>query len=458
MTADPTSTALGPEVDVAVVGGGLSGLVCAWRLAEQGHRVVVLEARARVGGRTWTTVLADAPVDLGGTFVGPSQDRVLALADTLGCATVPTYDAGDHLVSWRGSLRRYHGTIPRLPVGALLDVERVRRTFGWLGRRIDPAAPWRAPGAAKLDRQTLASWLGRIGARRSTVDLLAMVTKVSWGCEPGELSLLHALAYVRGCGGLDPMLDTRGGAQDAHFVGGAQSLSTALAQRLGEAVVLGAPVRAISETAGGLELRSDLGVVRAQAVVLAVPPALRAAIAIDPPPPPAVCGLVQRWPQGALSKVYAAYPTPFWRAQGLSGQALSDRGPICITFDTSPADGPGILLGFIGGADARRFDHLSPDRRRAEALAAFAALFGPEAEQPIATVEQRWSAEPFSGGGPTAAVPPGAWTAYGSSLRVPVGRIVMAGTETATRWSGFMDGAVRAGEQAATDVVTLLGG
>jgi len=456
--AGPTGQAgVHAKVEVAVVGGGLSGLVCARRLAAAGQRVLVLEAADRVGGRTWTTRLAEAPIDLGGTFVGPTQHRVLALADELGCATVPTFDDGEHLVSWRGRLRRYRGTIPSLPAAALIDVERVRRTLSWRLRRIDPAAPWAAPKAARLDRHTVGSWLAHVGALRSTFDLMAMVTKVSWGCEPGELSLLHLLAYVGGCGGLDPMLDTRGGAQEAHFVDGAQSLSTRMAAALGDAVVLGAPVRAISQQPTGVTLTTNAGTVTAEAAVLAIPPALRAGIAFDPALPPLASGLVHRWPQGALSKFYAAYTEPFWRHEGLSGQALADRGPICITFDTSPPDGPGILLGFIGGDDARRYDQLPPDERRHEALAALAELFGPQAGRPIATAEQRWAAEPFCAGGPTAAVPPGAWSAYGPALRAPVGRIVMAGTETADRWSGFMDGAVVAGERAAQQVTALIG-
>jgi monoamine oxidase len=127
---------------------------------------------------------------------------------------------------------------------------------------------------------------------------------------------------------------------------------------------------------------------------------------------------------------------------------------VFITFDVSPAaEGPGILLGFT---DARHFDRLEPTARREQALGCFAALFGDEALHPVDYTDQRWGAEEFAPGGPTAAVPPGSWTQFGPLLRRPVGPLHWAGTETADEWTGFMDGAVRSWQRAATEVVASL--
>ncbi|MGE2716819.1 flavin monoamine oxidase family protein, partial [Mycolicibacterium litorale] len=179
-------------------------------------------------------------------------------------------------------------------------------------------------------------------------------------------------------------------------------------------------------------------------------PAHRDAIAFEPPLPSGYTDLATHWPQGRLSKAYAAYDRPFWREGGCSGEALSDEGPVFITFDVSPSnDGPGILLGFT---DAAAFDQLSPDERKRHAIAGFTALFGESASTPIDYVDHLWGAEEFAPGGPTAAVPPGAWTAYGQWLRAPFGGIHWAGTETADQWTGFLDGAVRSGRRAAAEV------
>jgi len=110
----------------------------------------------------------------------------------------------------------------------------------------------------------------------------------------------------------------------------------------------------------------------------------------------------------------------------------------------------------MGFADARAFDSLPAEQRRRDALRCFASLFGDDALKPLDYVDHRWGAEEFAPGGPTAAVPPGAWTRYGPWLREPVGPIHWAGTETADEWTGFLDGAVRSGQRAAAEIAALL--
>ena len=266
--------------------------------------------------------------------------------------------------------------------------------------------------------------------------------------------MLHAVLYVNAAGGLDRLLDVVDGAQQDHFPGGSHQIATTMAAELGDRVRLGATVTRIEWSDDAVAVMSSAGVVDARRAILAIPPAHRVDIDIAPAPPIEYQQLAQRWPQGALSKAYAAYPRPFWRDHGLSGQSLSDEGPVFITFDVGPeSGGPGVLLGFV---DARQFDALPPDERRATALAGFAAIFGDEAAEPIDYLDQRWGAETFAPGGPTAAVPPGSWTQFGALLRHPVGPLHWAGTETADEWTGFMDGAVRSGQRAAAEVVAAL--
>ena len=249
------------------------------------------------------------------------------------------------------------------------------------------------------------------------------------------------------------MLDTAGGAQQDHFTSGSHEISARIAAELGRRIRLGAIVSRIEWSDDAVAVNSSVGVLDARRAILAIAPSQRLDIDFAPAPPIAYQQLAQRWPLGALTKSYAAYPTPFWRANGLSGQALSDQGPVFITFDVSPAEGPGILLGFT---DSRGFDALPEDQRRQKALDCFVALFGEEAANPIDYLDQRWGAEPFAPGGPTAAVPPGSWTQFGRLLREPVGPLHWAGTETADEWTGFMDGAVRSGQRAAAEVFASL--
>jgi monoamine oxidase len=446
-----------PNADVVVVGAGFAGLSAARDLVRLGHDVVVLEGRDRVGGRSSTTTIANTPVDLGGTFVGPTQDAVIALAKELGCETVPTYSRGKNLIRWHGKVRSYRSTIPKLSIIELLDVSRIQWRFDRVSRRVPVKDPWTSPIAEILDSKTMDEWLRYVHASASTRNLMAIMARVTWGAEPEDVSMLHAVRYVKAAGGLGRMLDVEGGAQQDRFPGGTQQIAVRMAEELGERVVLNTVVRSIERHADGtLTVGSDRGAVAAKAVIVAIPPEHRAGIGFDPALPPEYEKLTEHWPQGNLSKAYVAYETPFWRGDGCSGEALSDEGPVFITFDVSPSDaGPGILLGFT---DARTFDPLPAEQRRAQALEGFATLFGEAARNPIDYLDHCWGTEEFAPGGPTAAVPTGSWTTYGPWLRKPVDGIFWAGTETADEWTGFLDGAVRSGKRAADEVHRALAG
>lgn len=156
-------------------------------------------------------------------------------------------------------------------------------------------------------------------------------------------------------------------------------------------------------------------------------------------------------------KFEAAYPTPFWRAKGLTGQVVSEDGPVKATFDTTPEAGaPGVMMGFIGGHEARVWGRRAASERRDAVLRQFAHFFGAEALSPRKVVEANWSTEVWSRGCPVAVLGPGTLLDFGEALREPVDRIHWAGTETSTYWAGYMDGAVRSGRRAAAEVVADL--
>jgi monoamine oxidase len=216
-------------------------------------------------------------------------------------------------------------------------------------------------------------------------------------------------------------------------------------------------VRRIQQSSSGVTVVSDSVTVTGQHVIVAIPPTLAARIQYDPPLPALRDQLTQHMPQGTLMKFEAIYDRPFWRSKGLTGQVVSENGPIKVTFDSSPRDGrPGIMMGFIGGHEARVWQGRPASERRAAALQNLANYFGNEALSPREVVEFNWSTEVWNRGCPVAVLGPGTLIDFGTALRKPVGRIHWAGTETSTYWNGYMDGAVRSGERAANEALSAL--
>ena len=447
-------------MDVAIVGAGLAGLVTARDVIAAGSSAVVLEARDRVGGRVLNEQIGDGKVvEVGGQWIGPTQDRMAALSSDLGIETFPTHVHGENVIEWRGELRRYRGTIPRINPAVLLDVERAQRRINRLSKKVPLDKPWMAPKARRWDSLTADTWIRRNVATKAGRDLLQLGVEAVWAAQPEDISFLHMLFYVHSAGSLQMLFDTEGGAQDSRFVGGSQSVPIALAQRLGEdTVVTEAPVRRIEHGPEGVLVHADGGVtVKASRAVMAVAPALAGRIVYDPPLPGYRDQLTQRVPLGTVAKCMAVYDEPFWRGQGLSGQATSDTGPIKVTYDNSPPDGsPGVLLGFLEGREARQAGRLSARERQTVVIDCFTRLFGPRAAKPERYVERLWAEEEFSRGCYGAHLPTGAWTNYGEALRAPIGPLHWAGAEIGQVWSGYMDGAVRSGETAASEVLAAL--
>src|SRR5207249_522765 len=306
-----------------------------------------------------------------------------------------------------------------------------------MATEIDVTAPWKAKEAVEWDSETFYTWLKANEANPDFMRLAATATDAIFGQEPRDLSLLYAVYYIAASGNetnqgtFERNFQTAEGAQQERLVGGSQLISIKVAAELGSRVFLNAPVRRIVQNAKGVKVTAKGGRVSAKLVIVAIPPALAARIDYEPLLPALRDQLTQRAPMGSYAKVDAVYETPFWREEGLTGQTVSVNGPVRVTFDSTPNEGsPGVLLGFIGGTDARGWYGLSAEQRRQAVLDNLANYFGAQARNPLEYVENRWADERFSRGDPVAGLPPGVLLDFGTALRAPVGRIHWAGTET----------------------------
>jgi monoamine oxidase len=462
--AAPTPTGSSLTADVVVVGAGLAGLTAARVLTKAGRRVVVLEARNRVGGRTLNHALPGGHVaDLGGTWIGPTQDAVAALAAELGLATFAQVDNGDALYNRSGVVTRYPsggptGGAPPDPT-ILPDLVTVIALVDQMSQQVPVDAPWTASNAEDWDDQTFDTWLREHTVSPQTRKVASGAFEALFGGEAREISLLYALWYIA-CAGdqnnpgtFERLIDVQGGAQERRFVQGAQTMSLRMSAALGSRVKLSTPVRKVVQTGSGVQVISDRFTVQAARAILALPPTLTGRLEFDPPLPTSRDGYSQRSPQGRLIKVEAIYPTPFWRDAGLTGAVVSDTGPGKIVYDVTPYDNSmGGLLAFVGGDEARKWGD-NHEALKNEVIKQFVLFFGPQAASPRETVVQDWSDEIWSRGAPVHVLGPGALTQDRDAIWAPVGRLHWAGTETATFWHGYMDGAISSGRRAAAEVL-----
>lgn len=429
-------------LEVAIIGAGLSGLVCARRLVARGIEVRVLEARPRVGGRLLSGRLAGSVVDLGGQWLSAGQDRLLGLLGELGLGTFEQARARLPILDEPGA-------------GFFRELGRALAQL-WAMRRIERLAR-RPPARARpsLDRESLAAYLARAVPDSVVRARLALHAELVLAVELTEVSLLSYLSTMSATGGFGARApELPGGGREHRIRGGAQSIALALAAALGERVVLGAPVRALEQRAGRVVVRGDGLQLEARRVVVALPPAALRELTLELPP--AVRALVATAQTGAVIKCFTAYERPFWHERAASPEVYRPAGLARATVEaTTPGEAP-ALLSFVVGAAARRWALRSRDERRATLLAELARQLGPEAAAPIDYVEHDWAAEPYSAGCVTSHGP-GA-LAEGAALGQAHQRVHFAGTETAVRWPGYMDGAIEAGERAATEVASALAG
>ena len=458
-TGRADTSATPSDVDVVVVGAGLSGLMAARQLRKEGLNVHILEARTRTGGRMIRqTTRTGAVIDLGGQWGGETHHRFETLVNELGIERFPSYYDGQGVLVWDGqrvvadmakkpadSVLLFEGDQIQQPAEQVAKAKAAMQAFREIAQSVDPARPWTAPNAVELDHTTIRSWCEKnSGSRLSDFELEWLsVVGGSGGFDPWDASILH-LAWTQSVAPQDE------GPESWLLKGAAGQVAERLTTELKPFISLNAPVHRIEQNNRGVNISYGQGrSIKAKAAIVAIPPPLRQRITFTPDLPAETRSFLQRSPMGSMIKVFAIYKRAFWRDKNLNGFGVGNLKTLELTADSSlPSGTPGILASFVTASAAVAFQQKSNKEQRRAVVDDLIAYWGPEAGEPEELIIQNWNQEAWSTGAFTSFVTPGAWTTYGQGWQQSHGRVHWAGTEASSRWPGYFEGAIEAGIQA----------
>ena len=446
------------EVDVVVVGAGVTGLTAARRLRDAGRRVLVLEARDRVGGRLLTDDVDGVRLEVGGQWVSPDQTALLAVLEELDLATYPRHREGESVYVGRDGVRRtFTGDAFPVPARTAAEVERLTAELDRLAAGMDPLRPWEHPDADELDRVTFAEWLAGRTDDTEARDNIALYVGPAMLTKPTHaFSALTAVLMAASAGGFSNLVDADF-ILDRRVVGGLHEVPLRLAERLGNDVRLSAPVTAIDWDDAGVTVTADRTCVRAGHAVLAVPPTLVGRIAFTPPLPAGHQQMRQQQSFGQVIKLHVTYETPFWRDAGLSGTAFSPYALVHEAYDNTNEDVPGetrgTLVGFVSDERADELLALSPEERRRRVLESLRDYYGEQALHPVGYYESPWMHDEWTAGAYATSFATGSLTRFGPLTREGVGPMLFASSDVAGLGFQHVDGGIRMGEAVARRIL-----
>lgn len=450
------------ERDVVIIGAGPSGLTAARELKAAGLSVAVLEARDRVGGRTWSNTVDGAWLEIGGQWVSPDQTALIDLLGELGLETYSRYRDGDSVyIGPDGNRTRYTGEMFPVDADTEAEMNKLIETLDALAAAMDPASPWEHPNARELDIISFHHWLRSQSDNEEACNNIGLFIAGGMLTKPAHaFSALQAVLMASSAGSFTNLVDDNF-ILDKRVVGGMQGLSLAIAAELGGDIILNSPARTIRWEEHDGDFRAtviaDGSTISAKRVVMAVPPNLYSRVSFDPPLPRRQHQMHQHQSLGFVIKVHAVYDTPFWREDGLSGTGFSASSLVQEVYDnTNHEDTRGTLVGFVSDEKADYVFTLSAEQRKKEITSALAEFLGDAAAEPVVYYESDWGSEEWTRGAYATSYDLGGLHRYGPDQLTPVGPIHWSCSDLAAEGYQHVDGAVRMGQDTAAKLVAEL--
>jgi monoamine oxidase len=500
--------------DVIIVGAGISGSNAAYILKKRckNLRILVVEAKDRTGGRTQTIELKcskenkKSKWDIGGQWVCQSQKNVIKLINELNIETYRQYDDGKKLLEANGKVSVYNSSVPCSSFFSWIDMLLYMKRVNKHVKIVDPIYPYNDPDLAKeLDSKTLKDYLFSKSLTSTVRSIFTSNMRTIHALELNQVNALFGLMYIKSCGGNVEAItySDEGCAQEARVKGGTQQISEKCLEYAAKVsenndsfriIFNQAMIKVIQTDESGLtELitqntqTEEKTSFKAKKIISSIPLNQYPNVKFQPELPYYKRNFHKFFQVGNYIKFVVTYKSAFWRSKGLSGEGTYDGsvmwlnqdrfnqlyrdeinkpsfnkqmptiGAVAEVFDGSNHENEPALVGFIAAKAVVEWADQSDEVRKMEVIEDLARLYGPEARDYVDYCEKNWSYEPYNGGCPVLnVVAPGVMKDYARATREPFLNVHFCGTESATEWQGYMDGAVESGERVANEVLYTL--
>lgn len=437
------------KVDVVIVGAGLSGLAAALELRKSNLSFVVLEARNRPGGRVYSKQTdGNVAIDFGAQWISPKHHRMKKLISNFGFSTVSTYKKGKTIYEFNQKVS-FQKFPPITGIG-YIDIYQFSQKLNRHSNQLFAKAPWESPTAYQLDQITMLQYLEKhmytkLGKRYITLLFEEMLCS-----KLNDVSALDVMWCIKTAGNVHNIKKS----EKLWIEEGAGDLMEAIASSLSGKMEYNCPVQKIAYNREGVSILTNKNCWKARRAIIAVPPNLQTQIEFEPPLPTIKSQLNERSWMPSVIKFIIFYKTPFWRKLNLTGMIYSENSVVKQAVDITPKHQKvGVLTVLSNGSAARHLEKLSEQERRNEVLATLTRFLGNNAATPLQFHEKNWTEDEWTRGGYGIHYAPGVIINFGAALFEPVLTLHWAGSETATEWRMYMEGAVQSGERAAKEVL-----